>query len=296
MKIVFFGSSEYVIPIIKTLQKNFDLKLVLTTEKPKPQKSNLALQGDALQSYPVIRYCVENKIPYLSVSNLSDPTINQELITINPTVGVLADFGLLIPEEILNAFPKGIVNIHPSLLPKYRGPTPVQTAILNGDKVTGVSIMKLDEEIDHGPNLGQEKETILDTDTSETLYKRLFEKGANLLLKVLPKYLDGSLNPTAQNHKEATITKPLTRADGYIDISKFQIPNSKFELERKIRAYFPWPGVFTKLKINNKELRIKLLPDKKIQVEGKKPMSYKDFGNGYPEIKQQLVKLLEQLD
>src|SRR3989344_935465 len=135
--IIFFGSSSHVIPIIETLNKNFDLKLVVTTENP--------LQGDALQNYPVAKYCVENKIPYLSVSNLSNPSLISHLSSLNSAVGVLADFGLFIPKEILNAFPKGIINIHPSLLPRYRGPTPVQTAILNGEKITGVSIMKLDD-------------------------------------------------------------------------------------------------------------------------------------------------------
>ncbi|MDP2638206.1 MAG: methionyl-tRNA formyltransferase, partial [Candidatus Levybacteria bacterium] len=170
MNIVFFGSSKQVIPIIEVLRKNFDLKLVLTTEDPKP---NLASQDQVLRSYPVVKYCLENKIPYLSVSTLSDQKVKSQLLSVNCQIAILADFGLIIPQEILNAFPKGIINIHPSVLPKYRGPTPVQTAILNGEKITGVSIIKLDEEIDHGPILGQEKEKILPTDTSESLYKRL---------------------------------------------------------------------------------------------------------------------------
>ncbi|OGH50523.1 MAG: hypothetical protein A3H17_04310 [Candidatus Levybacteria bacterium RIFCSPLOWO2_12_FULL_37_14] len=301
--VVFFGSSSYVIPIIEVLRKNFDLKLVLTTENPAMPagklKPNLASQGEALRSYPVVKYpvvkcCIENKISYHSVVNLSDPTINHELSTINPTVAVLADFGLIIPQQILNLFPKGIINIHPSLLPKYRGPTPVQTAILNGEKITGVSIMKLDEEIDHGPILGQEKDKILDTDTSESLYKRLFAKGANLLPEILNLYLNDNLKPIAQDHEKSTFTKPLTRQDGYVDLSKFEARNSKSELERKIRGYFPWPGVWTQIRINDKLLRIKFLPDNKIQVEGKKPMSYKDFLNGYPgakELQSLLIKL-----
>jgi len=280
LKAIFFGSSKYVIPIIESLRKNFDLKLVLTTE-------HLAFQGDALEA-PVINYCVENKIPYRSVSNLSDHNTKYLILNTKSPVAVLADFGLIIPKDILNAFPKGIVNIHPSLLPKYRGPTPVQTAILEGVKVTGVSIIKLDNEIDHGPILGQEKEEILESDTAETLYKRLFQKGANLLLKVLPDYLRGSLNLTAQNHKEATFTKPLTRQDGYLNVSNATTTVTK--TDTMIRAYHPWPGVWTRLRLGSggqaKLKIIKFLPDKKIQVEGKKPMSYKDFKNGYPNLKQ----------
>ena len=285
LKIIFLGSSKFVIPILEVLRKNFDLELVLTTER-------LASQGETLRSYPVVKYCVENKIKYLSVSNLSDPKVNSQLSIVNCQLAVLADFGLIIPPAILNLFPKGIINIHPSLLPKYRGPTPVQTAILNGEKTTGVTIIKLDEEIDHGPILGLQKEEILDNDTAESLYKRLFEKGANLLSKVLIEYLDGSLKLEAQDHKKATFTHHLTREDGFIDLNN---PPSPEKLERMIRAYYPWPGTWTKLRIANRELRVKFLPGEKIQVEGKKPVSYKDFLNGYPELKQQLEKLLGQL-
>ncbi len=302
MKIIFFGSSQHVIPIIDALQNNYDLSLVLTTENPalpagRP-KGDLALQGDALQSYPVVKYCVENKIPYLSVSNLSDHNTKYLILNTQSPVAILADFGLIIPQSILNMFPMGIINIHPSLLPKYRGPTPVQTAILNGEKITGVTIIKLDEEVDHGPILGQEKEKILPTDTAETLYKRLFEKGANLLIKLLPDYLNTKLKPFPQNHKNSTFTEHLIRQDGFIDLSSSSLkidPSTALRIKLKIRAYHPWPGVWTNIMINDKGLRIKLLPENKIQVEGKKPMGYKDFLNGYPQLKQQLEKLLKQL-
>ena len=301
LKIIFFGSSHYVIPIIKVLQKNFDLKLVLTTEnpalpagRPKPDLPDLASQGQALRSWPVVKYCVENRIPYRSVANLSGPDLKSLILNLKSPVAVLADFGLIIPREILNVFPKGIINIHPSLLPKYRGPTPVQTAILNGEKTTGVSIIKLDEEIDHGPILGQEKEEILPTDTAESLYKRLFEKGANLLSKVLIEYLDGNLKLEAQDHKKATLTKPLTRQNGYLNISNAMTAVTR--IDRMIRAYYPWPGVWTKWKMENGKWKIlKFLPNNKLQVEGKKPLNYKDFSNGYPQIEQQLEKLLGQL-
>ncbi|MBF8249753.1 MAG: Methionyl-tRNA formyltransferase [Candidatus Levybacteria bacterium] len=299
LPIVFFGSSNYVIPIIEVLQKNFDLKLVLTTEKPEGAVSS---------------FCKQNKIEFLSVSNLSSPTISHKLLAIGPIVGVLTDFGLIIPEEILNLFPKGIINVHPSFLPAYRGPTPVQSAILNGDKITGVSIMKLDDKIDHGPILGQEKEEILDTDTAESLYKRLFAKGAILLSKILISYLKDNLKPIAQNHEKATFTKTLKREDGFVDISKIKDQKSKIELEKMVRAYFPWPGVWTRLRLSfgGQSKIIKLLPNNLItqkpnnliaqqpnnpiliQVEGKKPVSYKDFLNGYPEAKEDLKFIFYQ--
>lgn len=273
MKIVFFGSSNYVIPIIEVLKKNFELSLVVTTEKS---------QG------AVPLYCQQNKIPFTSVSSFKNGDLKSSIFNLKSPIAVLADFGLIIPEEILNAFPKGIINLHPSLLPKYRGPTPVQSAILNEEKITGISIMKLDKEVDHGPILGQEKDEILETDTAANLYKRLFDKGANLLLKVLDLYLKDNLKLTTQKHENATLTKPLTRQDGFVNLSsQSEIRNLKF----KIRAYFPWPGVWFKTKINKTEKIIKLLPGDKLQVEGKKPMTYKDFLNGYPEAKEILGEI-----
>ncbi|OGH20121.1 MAG: hypothetical protein A3D74_01160 [Candidatus Levybacteria bacterium RIFCSPHIGHO2_02_FULL_37_13] len=289
LKIIFFGSSKFVIPIIEVLQKNFDLALAVTTEKNPTD--------------PIPSYCAINKIPYLSVSSFSDPELNSQLSNVNCQLAMLADFGLFIPNEILNIFPKGIINIHPSLLPKYRGPTPVQTAIINGEKETGVSIMKLDEEIDHGPIFAQEKEEILPQDTAESLYERLFRKGAEMLPGILNKYLDGNLKPVAQNHKNATYTKHLTRQDGFIDISKIKYSprgeagqKSKIEIERMMRAYYPWPSAWTKIRIKSQELRIKFLPGEKIQVEGKKPMNYKDFINGYPKVGKEILTKLGLLD
>lgn len=198
-------------------------------------------------------------------------------------LGVVAAYGRILTKNELNTPKYGCINIHPSLLPKYRGPTPVQTAILNGDKETGVTIIKLDEEVDHGPILAQVKKPIFLTDTSESLYKRLFEKGAQLLPITLHEYINGLIKPVAQNHSKATFTKPLTRTDGYIDISD---TISSERLGQMIRAYYPWPGTWAKWKMKDGKWKIlKFLPEKKIQVEGKKPMSYKDFLNGYPEVK-----------
>ena len=175
MKVVFFGSSKYVIPIIEALKRDFELVLVVTTEQ---------------NSFdPIPSYCFAQKIPYLSVSNLSSSIMNYELLTINPLIGVLADFGLIIPKEILDIFSKGIINIHPSLLPKYRGPTPVQNAILNGDKKTGVTIIKLDSQVDHGPILDQKEVSISPSDNAQTLYEKLFKVGAELLHQNLNKYI-----------------------------------------------------------------------------------------------------------
>ena len=164
----------------------------------------------------------------------------------------------------------------------------MQTAVLNGEIITGVSLIRLDESLDHGPLIAQKEEAIEPSDTTHTLHKRLFKAGAELLKERLLAYLAGSLTLTPQDETRATYTKPLSRDDGYIDIS--YIP-PKEVLDRMIRAYFPWPSVWTTIKLNKKQVRIKLLPEQKIQVEGGIPMSQKDFLNGYPEAETLIQKL-----
>ncbi|MEK9178167.1 MAG: methionyl-tRNA formyltransferase, partial [Patescibacteria group bacterium] len=164
ISVIFFGSSKYVLPVIEALDKNFDLILVVTTERE--------------PSDPIIKFCQKENISYHSVSSTANLSslVNGQLSNVKCDLGVVADFGIIIPKEVLDAFPEGIINIHPSLLPKYRGPTPVQTAILNGDEKTGVTIIKIDEEVDHGPILYQEEEAIKLENTSEILLLRLFQK------------------------------------------------------------------------------------------------------------------------
>lgn len=275
---LFFGASQFVIPIIEFLQQEYDLLFVVTTEMN---------PTDAVPAY-----CKEHTIPYYSVTSLKDPDIRERLQNAHVEFAVLAYFGLIVPQSIIDIFPKGIINIHPSLLPAYRGPTPVQTSILLGDTTTGVSIMLLDSDVDHGPVLAQTTEPITSTDTAISMYERLFPKGVELLREALPKYVSGELVPQEQQHNEATFTKSLTRESGYFDDTKAQPVDL---LNRLIRAYYPWPGVWTRCTtLPNSRLQnkiVKFLPGKMLQVEGKKPVSYKDFLNGYPEAADWLQKI-----
>lgn len=295
LPIVFFGSSHLVIPIIENLKNNFDLQLVITTEKN--------------STNPVPSYCTQHNIPLRTVQTLSDDTIYHLLSTIYTPVGVVASFGLIIPQEVINIFPKGIVNIHPSFLPQYRGATPIQTALLNGDTETAVSIMVIDEEIDHGPLLAQIPLEITPSDTSESLYSKAFTLGAEKLIDILPAYVEGNIEPREQDHSKATFTpRSLTKKDGLVDfdetnnMSALEIENcdplekvvplwQKLKIARMIRAYYPWPGVWTTVKINGQEKILKLLPQQMFQVEGKNPVSKKDLLNGYPELKEVIEKL-----
>lgn len=302
MNVIFFGSSTYVIPIITFLNKTYALTLVVTTEQS--------------PTLPVPKYCIEHHIPYICVSAFF-PDTKYKIQNTKSEIAVLASFGIIVSQEIIDLFPKGIINIHPSLLPEYRGPTPGVQAILDGKTETGVSIMLLDNKMDHGPVLKQEKITIAPDDTADSLYTKAFEQSAHMLATTLPAYIEEKLLPTPQDDSKATYTKPLTRESGKIDLN-YELGIKNYEsIARKVRAYYPWPGVWTTLRIKNNDLRIKILPLSShpeprvtpiksglnrgnlvsgsfpflLQPEGKKPMSYKDFINGYAEGKGLLEKL-----
>lgn len=204
-----------------------------------------------------------------------------------PDIGILASYGKILRKDVLEKPKHDILNIHPSLLPKYRGPTPVPTAILNGEQKTGVTIFKIDEKVDHGPIISQFKEEIKPNETADELLKRLFTAGAQVLTTILPAYLEGKIKPRKQNDSQATYTKKLTRKDGQINWQE-----KPTKIERKIRALHPWPGTWTKVIINKKKKRLKTLKAHleanklildQVQLEGKKPVTWKQFQEGYPE-------------
>lgn len=271
MKIVLFGS-RHIHDIAWQLNKNFDLLLLVTTD-----------QG-------TIQFAASEKIPFTQALSIDSKLIS-EIKKLKPDIGVVADFGIIIPKVLIDLFPKGILNVHPSLLPLYRGPTPVQTAILNGDRVTGISIIKIDEQMDHGPIVYQEEYEISPNDNADKLLMELFARAGKILPNLLREYVLGNVILSQQNDKKASYTKILTKEDGFVDVNN---PPEKRELRRMINALNPWPGVWTRYPLNPKQSLkplIKLLPGQKIQVEGKRPMSYKDFMNGYPEGKFFLEKL-----
>ena len=280
MKVVFFGSSRFVTPTLEMLYNNFDLSLVVTTEQ---------------NSFdPVPFFCKNNKVDFISVRKSADIIYRYEIENSMADIGIVADFGIIIPQRLFKTFPRGLINIHPSLLPKYRGPSPAQYAILNGETTTGVTIIKLDKYVDHGPVLAQVEEPIHSYDTSQTLYERLFKIGANLLQKTLLDFDRGKFILIPQNHEHATFTKPLTRDDGYIEIKNFF--SGKEFLDRMIRAYYPWPEVWTRAKLSEKEEDtriVKFVPEKKIQVEGKLEIPVKDFMNGYPDADKALKEFIK---
>lgn len=218
------------------------------------------------------------KIAFLGSSEFVKPvkdTIARsfELVEKNPELIIVASYGKILSKTQLSTPKYGAINIHPSHLPKYRGPSPIQNQILDGVKESAITFIKMDEEVDHGPILKTIPFEILDNDTFESAAKRAFDTAANALPQVIREFTSGKIELIEQNHSEASYTKLLRKEDGYVG------DNPPENLERRIRAYYPWPSVWTKF--NGKI--VKLLPDSKIQVEGKKLMTYKDFINGYKE-------------
>ncbi|OGY95019.1 MAG: methionyl-tRNA formyltransferase [Candidatus Komeilibacteria bacterium RIFOXYC2_FULL_45_12] len=229
-KIIFFGTPEFAVPSLKLLsERGFNLVQVVT-QPDKPAGRQLALRPPPVKAAA--------KQLGLKVSQ----SLNLErLQEAKADLGVAVAYGRLIPQRILDLFPLGCLNVHPSFLPKYRGPSPMQSAILNGDEFTGVSLIKLDQKMDHGPIVAQSQRLpIKDSDTAISLHDLLAQSGADLLCRILPDYLSGQIQPLAQAESLATFTKILKRADGQINWCQ-----TALAIERQIRAYFPWPGSFT---------------------------------------------------
>lgn len=278
-KIVFFGSGDYSISVIEML-KSLGLELVITTET----------QG------PLIEYLKTNSIQFESTKVTGDKKISKQELwnkvkNLKPTLGVLASFGAIIPQDVIDLFPHGIWNIHPSLLPKFKGPSPIQATILSDEIETGVTIIKLDDQVDHGPILAQEKIQLDGSETSQLLKHELFKKGGEMIVDLINILSKGEIKITEQDHSKETWTEKITKDHGKIDLEN---PPSPELLDKMIRAYYPWPTVWGYWKTKNGKIKlVKLLPDKKIQVEGKKVMSFKDFKNGYQE---EGTKLLNELN
>lgn len=242
LKIIFFGTPEFSIPALLELINSDYRPTLVVTQPDKPAGRNLALSYS-----PIKKLALDNNLL------LAQPKNRKELITLlkdlKPDLGVLAAFGQILPPQVLNSFEYGILNIHPSLLPKYRGSSPIQTAILNGDNKTGVSIIKLVDELDAGPIVAQEKIDLDLTENAEILHDKLSKMGAQLLIKVIPDYLAGKIEIVQQDHSQATFTRNFEKQDGLIDWQ-----DSALQIERKFRAFYPWPGVFTFL--DGKRLKI----------------------------------------
>lgn len=232
--IIFFGNERLVsglkstdAPILKGLIKaGYTVAAIVSHYSASQSRNNRELEVGSVAR--------EHNIPLLTPTSPSD--IIEDLAKYNADAGVLVAYGKIIPQRIIDIFPHGIINIHPSLLPKYRGPTPIEAAILNGDDITGVSIMQLSAEMDAGPVYAQQEVNLTGAEDKFMVYEALVNVSTNLLIRTLPSVLNGELIPKPQQHNDATFSQLLSKTSGIIDPSKPAI-----QLEREIRAYIGWP-------------------------------------------------------
>ena len=234
MRICFFGSPSEVIPLLETLSKHCELVAVVT------QPAKPCGRGKVLTDPPVAQYAKFKGLKIMQPISAKSPEFLAELQSFKPDLCITAAYGQILSDEFLKIPTRGTINIHPSQLPQYRGATPVPSALLNGDKQTGVSILFTVKKLDAGAIILQQKFAIKDDETAGELTSRLFKESGKLLTTAIEKLEDKSFGGIAQNEKEVSHCKKITKADGEIN---WNDPAEK--IFNQYRAYTPWPGVFT---------------------------------------------------
>ncbi|MBI2595416.1 methionyl-tRNA formyltransferase [Candidatus Daviesbacteria bacterium] len=311
--IVYFGTPQFSAFILEQLIKShpgggtdikFNIKAVVTS----PDKSTGRKQF--ITPSAVSKVAAAHGILVLKPEKLDAEfiTTNHQLLTTD--LFIVASYGKIIPQALLDIPKFGAINVHGSLLPKYRGASPIQAAILNGESQTGVTIMLMDEKMDHGPVLAIQKIAVNNDATFESLSNNMAKVGSELLIKTMPEFVNGKIKSRGQNHTIATFCTRIKKEDGYFDINN---PPNPIVLDRMVRAYFPWPNAWTRFRqgSSGQAKIVKFLPytsvipakagiqktkkkngssikvedDKTVlvQMEGKKPIPLKDFLNGYPD-------------
>lgn len=294
MKIIFFGTPQAVIPILEKLKQEFDLVGIVTTPDQKLGRKQI------LTPTPVARWAKEQRIEVIKTEKLDQQFIDNNYSKLDVDLFVVASFGQLISQSVLEMPKLGSLNVHPSKLPKYRGASPIQSAILTGDKETALTIIKMDQLMDHGPIIYQQDYPLNGIETTQDLMMAMFKLAAEVLPQVIWLYSQGKIEPIGQDHSRATFCDHIKKQDGYFELNNLP---KKEKLDRMIRAYYPWPTVWTKWRgkvvkfLPSFARHFGLDPESKkmdsrlrgnddgdlIQMEGKKPVSLKEFLNGYPD-------------
>ena len=293
LKIIFWGTGPLAESALYALYQNgYAPEYVVT-------KPDAAIGRKQIMTPPMIKkWCEIKGIKVLqpeSLKNLNNVGVENENnlhpLLQNYDLAIVASYGKIIPENILNIPTYGFLNVHPSDLPRYRGPSPIESALLAGERALIVSIMKLDAGMDSGPILIKQSLDMSMLDTAQSLELKAGQIGGELLSQIIPHYVDGTLIPKEQNHAEATICKFIEKSQGEIKLT-----DNIEEIKNKWRAFYPWPGIFffIKHKIHDeeKDLRIKIsefnLLEENIETciikvipEGKSEMTFEDFKRGY---------------
>lgn len=278
IKVVFLGTPEFSIkPLEALINAGYQIIGVITApDKPIGRKQ-------ILTPPPVKVLAEKNNLPVYQPKDKNE--LLEIMEKIRPDLAVVAAFGMIFTKEILEIPKYGFLNIHASLLPRWRGASPIQSAILAGDKETGITVMVLNEKMDEGPILTNSKLEIRNSKlTTEELSKELSKLGAELLIETVPKWINGEIKPLEQGNSKATYCKKITKEDGLIDLNN----ESPEIIERKIRAFTPWPGAYIfsngkRLIITQAEIKNTSLKIKRVKPEGKNEMNFTDYLRGNPD-------------
>jgi len=233
VRTIFLGSGVFAVPILDTLLGDPRVEVVGVVTAP----DRAAGRGRTLLPTPVALRARAMWMPLLQPARLRDPGVVAELRALRPALGVLADYGQIVPPEVLELPRHGILNVHPSLLPRHRGASPIQATIADGDERAGVTIMRMDEGLDTGPVVASSEWPLDGTETAPLLEKRAAREGAALLQRTLDGWLAGEIRATPQAEEGITLTKRLRRSDAKLDPALPAVA-----LERQVRAQLPWPG------------------------------------------------------
>jgi methionyl-tRNA formyltransferase len=300
-RIIFFGTPTFAIPTLRDLLQGLD-EVVAVVTQPDREKG----RGRKIIPSPVKEFCLQHGLTIFQPERVREKAVQEKIKNLQPQLFVVVAYGQILPKSLLQIPEYGAINVHASLLPKYRGAAPIPWAILKGEEVTGVTTMMMDEGMDTGDILLQTEIPIGEEETSETLHDRLAQSGARLLLETVSGMKAGNVHPIPQDHAKATYAPPLKKEDGRIDWSK-----EGKEIDCQVRALNPWPGAFTEwngqsLKIYRGEVRQRKPAGKtgavvwvgsdfievetgkdsflirEIQLEGKRRMSVREFLAGHP--------------
>ncbi len=233
-RVIFMGTPSFAVPCLEALVREYEIVGVVT------QPDRPASRGRRLAASAVKEAALAHGLPLMQPESMRREEVVAQIRELEPQVIVVAAYGQILPPEVLAVPAAGVINVHPSLLPKYRGASPIAGALLCGEEQTGVTIMLMDEGMDTGPILAQVSTKIHPEDTAGSLGDRLARLGAELLLETLPCWLEGEIDPQPQDNSKATYTRPLGKKDGSIDWSLPVV-----EIWGRVRAFNPWPAAHT---------------------------------------------------
>ncbi len=275
-RFVFFGTGSIAVSVLEELARAGYLPALVVTGPDAPQ-------GRGLQIAPsrVALWAETRGIQTLKPTRIDDSLVESLRSDAYPLY-VVADYGLILPKKLIEIPARGTINMHPSLLPRLRGPSPIRSAILEGEQPVGVSIMEIDEEMDHGPLIAQKKIDVPEWPMrAHELEELLAREGGRLLADVLPHWIAGEIDAKTQNHDIATYTKKFTKADGLLDLNADPEANL-----RKIYALEGWPGTFAFFERSGKRIRVQILDAyvangalqiTRVKPEGKNETAYEEF-------------------